>query len=409
MTKRWGMVVNLNSCVGCQTCTIACKHFNATTPGVQWRRVLDVELGRYPEVERLFLVVGCQHCAEPPCVPVCPTGATTQRGDGLVTMDYDLCIGCGYCAVACPYQARTIVHEKSWYYGEPTIQERAVAQDDRWGVAQKCTFCVEKVDEAEERNLTPGVDLEVTPVCSASCIAQAIHFGDFNNVDSNVSRLSRDNASFQMHAELGTDPQIRYLYETPAVPGREPAPGEVEESLSDPNSPLTGAPQTFWDMRAAMNFIFGGFGSGLATMAYLGHLAGALPEAVLTRLYLVAGALMAIGLFSVFLEIGKKLRFLYVLLRPQNSWMTRETYAVAVFYPLVLANLLWPRGTLHLAIAVAALVFLYCQARMLHAGKGIPHGACRWCPGCSCFPACWRASRCSSWYSCLFPWSRFPR
>ena len=72
-TPRWGMVIDLNRCVGCQTCTIACKHANDTSPGVQWRRVLDVEQGTFPDVERLFLVVGCQHCADPPCVPVCPT------------------------------------------------------------------------------------------------------------------------------------------------------------------------------------------------------------------------------------------------------------------------------------------------------------------------------------------------
>ena len=109
-TPRWGMTIDVNRCVGCQTCTIACKHWNGTMPGVQWRRVLDIEEGEFPNVERVFLVTGCQHCAEPPCVPVCPTGATRQREDGLVTMDYDTCIGCGYCAVACPYQARTIAH-----------------------------------------------------------------------------------------------------------------------------------------------------------------------------------------------------------------------------------------------------------------------------------------------------------
>ena len=122
-TPRWGMVVDINRCVGCQTCTIACKHANDTPPGVQWRRVLDVERGAFPDVERLFLVTGCQHCAEPSCVPVCPTGATRQRADGLVTMDYDTCIGCGYCAVSCPYQARTIVHDAKFYYGGPTRQE----------------------------------------------------------------------------------------------------------------------------------------------------------------------------------------------------------------------------------------------------------------------------------------------
>jgi phenylacetyl-CoA:acceptor oxidoreductase subunit 1 len=373
MAERWGMVVDLNRCVGCQTCTVACKHFNDTAPGVQWRRVLDVETGRYPDVARLFLVVGCQHCAEPPCVPVCPTGATRQRADGLVTMDYDLCIGCASCAVACPYQARTIVHEPGWYFGEATVQERHAAHPERLGVAQKCTFCADKVDEAKVRGLTPGVDLEVTPACAAACIAQAIHFGDLAAPDSNVARLVGDNPSFQMHAELGTDPQIHYLYETPSVPGRDPAPDDMDDAaMADPTNPLVGPRQPFWDMRAAMNFVLGGMSSGLAVVAYLGNLAGVVPARALPGVYLVAAALMAVGLVCVFLKLGRKGRFLYVLRRPQSSWMTRETWAVAAFYPAVLADFLWPQPALHLLAALAAAAFLFCQARILHAAKGIP-------------------------------------
>ncbi|MFQ5534331.1 MAG: 4Fe-4S dicluster domain-containing protein [Sphingomonadales bacterium] len=371
--ERYGMVIDLNRCVGCQTCTIACKHANDTPPGVQWRRVLDVETGTFPDVERLFLVTGCQHCAEPPCVPVCPSGATRQRADGLVTMDYDLCIGCASCAVACPYQARTIVHDKAWFYGQETAQETAVAHDDRLGVAQKCTFCVGRVDEAREKGLTPGVDLDVTPACSASCIAQAISFGDFNDPDSNVSRQVADNPSFQMHAELGTDPQIKYLYEAPAIPGREPLPDDADdEHMSDPSNPLVGERQTFWDFRAAMNFVMGGMSAGLAVTAYFAHLWAGLSEQALIAIYGAAGAAMAIGLFFVFLKIGRKARFLYVLLRPQSSWMTRETYAVAVFYPALGAELLWPGAALHGIAALAAAVFLFCQARILYASKGIP-------------------------------------
>ena len=134
--KRYGMTVDVNRCVGCQTCTIACKHANDTPPGVQWRSVLDVEQGDYPDVQRFFLVVGCQHCADPPCVPVCPTGATAQRDDGLVTMDHDLCIGCAYCAVACPYQARTIVHEDTHYFGTKTRQEEQTAHPERIGTSR---------------------------------------------------------------------------------------------------------------------------------------------------------------------------------------------------------------------------------------------------------------------------------
>ena len=374
-TPRWGMVVDLNRCVGCQTCTIACKHANDTPPGVQWRRVLDVEQGTFPNVQREFLVTGCQHCAEPPCVPVCPTGATRQRLDGMVTMDYDLCIGCAYCAVACPYQARTIVHDREWFYGRETVQEQAVAHEERLGVAQKCTFCVERVDEGLEAGRIPGLDLDYTPACSASCIASAIHFGDYNDPASNVSQLVARNASFQMHAQLGTDPQIKYLFETPAVPGREAVAGagvEDEALLADPANPLVGERQTFWDLRAAMNFILGGMGSGLAFLAVLLYFTAGLAQPLLLDLVAGAGVFMAVGLFFVFLEIGRKRRFLYVLLRPQSSWMTRETYCVAVFYPALLLDLWQPRPWLHAVIAAAALGFLICQARILYAGRGIP-------------------------------------
>ena len=372
-TPRYGMVVDLNRCVGCQTCTIACKHHNDTPPGVQWRRVLDVEQGEYPNVERLFLVTGCQHCAEPPCVPVCPTGATRQRADGLVTMDYDTCIGCGYCAVACPYQARTIAHDHEWYFGAPSRQEEQAFDEDRLGVASKCTFCVDKIDEAAvSPGVVPGLDLEATPACAASCIAQALHFGDFADPESNVSRLAHENAHFQMHAELGTDPQIRYLYEVPATtPGRDA--GEADDGRgSDPNDPLVGGRQTFWDIRAAMNFILGGMSSGLAVAAFLAWALGGMPEAALPWFFAAAAVGMGVGLLFVFAEIGRPARFLYVLRRPQTSWMTRETYAVAVFYPAVVADFLWPSPVLHLLIAIAAAAFLFCQGRILHAGKGIP-------------------------------------
>ncbi len=374
MTARYGMVIDLNSCVGCQTCTIACKHANDTPPGVQWRRVIDVELGRFPDVQRLFMVTGCQHCAEPPCVPVCPTGATQQRADGLVTMNYDTCIGCGYCAVACPYQARTIVHEQNWYYGTPTAQETQVAHADRIGVANKCTFCIEKVDNGLAQGLTPGVDPDATPACANSCIATAIHFGDFNDPDSTVSQLAADDRAFQMHQELGTDPQIKYLYGIDgSTPGRDRAADDADdEALRDPANPLAGQRQTFWDWRAAMNFTLGGMSTGLAVMAWLAYALGFLPDIALLTLYIIAGVGMAAGLFCVFLEIARKARFLNVLLRPQTSWMTRETYAVAVFYPALLADLIWPSAGLHFLVALAAAAFLYCQARILPAGRGIP-------------------------------------
>ena len=188
---RWAMVADLRRCVGCQTCTAACKQANDTPPGVQWRRVLDMEVGEYPDVRRSFVPVGCMHCDDPPCMHVCPSTATRKRADGIVTIDYDLCIGCGYCAVACPYQARYKVD----------------------GIATKCTFCVERVDAGLAAGLKPGVDPEATPACVNSCIAAALHFGDLEDPASNVSRLLAQNRHFRMHEELGTGPGFYYLWD----------------------------------------------------------------------------------------------------------------------------------------------------------------------------------------------------
>jgi len=211
---RWAMVADLRRCVGCQTCTAACRHANATPPGVQWRRVLDMEVGEYPDVKRVFLPVGCQHCDEPPCRDVCPTTATRKRDDGIVTVDYDMCIGCGYCAVACPYQARYRTPRAVFAYGGAPAQHEAKRHDPaRIAVATKCTFCVERIDAGTAQGRTPGVDPEATPACVNSCISGALAFGDVDDPDSNVSQLLRENQHFRMHEELGTGPGFYYLWD----------------------------------------------------------------------------------------------------------------------------------------------------------------------------------------------------
>jgi phenylacetyl-CoA:acceptor oxidoreductase subunit 1 len=210
---RWSMVVDLRRCVGCQTCTAACRHANATPPGVQWRRVLDMEVGEYPDVRRTFVPVNCQHCDEPPCMDVCPTTATNKRSDGIVTIDYDLCIGCAYCAVACPYQARSRTDHARFAYGSPMANETSRRDDSRLAVATKCTFCVERIDAGLAQDLRPGVDHEATPACVNACIAQALAFGDLDDPDSNVASLLRDNEHFRMHESLGTGPGVHYLWD----------------------------------------------------------------------------------------------------------------------------------------------------------------------------------------------------
>ena len=210
---RWVMVADLRRCVGCQTCTAACKQANATPPGVQWRRVLDIETGTYPDVKRSFVPVGCMHCADPPCMHVCPSTATRKRADGVVTIDYDLCIGCAYCAVACPYQARYKVDAAEFAYGESMAPEAKRFDPKRIGVATKCTFCSERIDAGVAKRLKPGVDPEATPACVNSCIANALHFGDVEDKNSNVSQLLAENQFFRMHEELGTDPGFYYLWD----------------------------------------------------------------------------------------------------------------------------------------------------------------------------------------------------
>jgi phenylacetyl-CoA:acceptor oxidoreductase subunit 1 len=211
--SRWGMVIDTRRCVGCQTCTIACKQEHALPAGTQWRFVADCEAGEYPDVRRVFLPMQCMHCAAAPCVPVCPTGASRQRADGIVWVAYEACVGCGYCAVACPYHGRHLVHDGASYFGEPTASERATQRPERRGVMTKCTFCKERVDEGLARGLKPGVDADATPMCAVACIAEAIVFGDLDDPTSRVSQLVHDKRAQPLMPECGTLPSVYYVVE----------------------------------------------------------------------------------------------------------------------------------------------------------------------------------------------------
>ena len=210
---RWGMVVDARRCVGCQTCTIACKQEHGLPPGTAWRFVADCEVGEYPDVRRLFLPMQCMHCAEPPCVPVCPTGASRQRADGIVWVAYDACVGCGYCAMACPYHARHLIRTPAGYFGAPTPPEAATVQRERHGVMTKCTFCKERIDDGLTRGLRPGVDAEATPMCAVACIAGAIVFGDLDDPGSPAGRQVAEGHARPLMPECGTSPSVYYRVE----------------------------------------------------------------------------------------------------------------------------------------------------------------------------------------------------
>jgi len=178
--KRWAMLIDLARCTGCQSCVVACKTENNVALGTFRRWVPDVEVGTFPNTRRLFLPLLCNHCDSPPCVPVCPVDATWRRDDGIVVVDWDRCIGCRYCMVACPYAAR----------------------DFDWNGTQmvdKCTFCAHRLDQG------------LLPACVEQCPAEAMIFGDLNDANSEISRIVRTREVQVLKPELGTKPRVFYL------------------------------------------------------------------------------------------------------------------------------------------------------------------------------------------------------
>ena len=197
---RLGMVIDLKRCIGCHACTMACKAENATPPGIFWAGVLEKEVGKYPSVKVTFLPVLCNHCKDAPCEQACPTGATSKRADGIVLVDYDKCIGCRACLVACPYQARFYYDSEKGYFEEGlTPPEEIGYKKFRVGTVQKCTFCTHRIDQGLET------------ACVATCPTKARYFGNLDDPTSEVSRLIVERRGFQLRVEIGTDPSVYYL------------------------------------------------------------------------------------------------------------------------------------------------------------------------------------------------------
>lgn len=206
---RWAMVIDQNKCTGCGHCTMACRATNDVAPTISWTRA--IEAGE-ANGKKVFLPRPCMQCEKAPCVEVCMVKASYYRPDGIVMMDYDRCIGCRYCEVACPYGARAFNWEEfdgpnpavpEW--GEPEVKRRPR------GVVEKCSFCYQRIDRGLALGLTPGVDEEATPACVVCCPMGARSFGDLNDPDSTVSRLLADNQAIRLREDLGTAPRVYYL------------------------------------------------------------------------------------------------------------------------------------------------------------------------------------------------------
>jgi len=214
--RHWGMVIDLKKCVGCNACTVACKVENNTPPGVTYHVVLEEEIGRYPHVTRRFLPRPCLHCEHPPCTRVCPVNATYRRADGIVVIDYDVCIGCRYCLAACPYGARSFDFGEfytaeqtphlaeydlnpNFEYGREWRRHPANRNASPIGNARKCTFCLHRLEKG------------MLPACITTCIGGARFFGDLNDADSLVAQQAASPRVMRLKEELGTEPSVSYL------------------------------------------------------------------------------------------------------------------------------------------------------------------------------------------------------
>lgn len=220
--RRWGMVIDTRKCTGCSSCTVGCVMENKLPPGVVYRPVIDEEKGTYPDVARTFTPRPCMHCEEPGCTPVCPVQATYKRADGIVVVDYEVCIGCRYCLTACPYQARTFDFGEHWtdnaakgadgafalatgrgYQNPPNFEygkhwER-LGDESPIGNARKCTFCTHRLDQG------------MLPMCVSTCVGRATFFGDLNDPKSLVSELAGAPNAYVLKPEAGTHPKVFYL------------------------------------------------------------------------------------------------------------------------------------------------------------------------------------------------------
>ncbi len=181
--KRYGMVIDLRKCIGCQACTVSCSMENLPPVG-QFRTTVqqyEVQVENRDIPTQVMLPRLCNHCANPPCIPVCPTQATYQRDDGIVVVDNQQCVGCAYCVQACPYDARFINHDTQ--------------------TADKCTFCVHRLE------------VGLLPACVESCVGGARVIGDLNNPHSQARRLLSEHANDikVLKPEQGTSPQVYYI------------------------------------------------------------------------------------------------------------------------------------------------------------------------------------------------------
>ncbi len=223
---RWGMVIDLDKCVGCGTCMASCRSENNIPVAdekmaldgrsIFWMDMLTVTEGEYPNVKKRIMPRPCFHCENPPCTKVCPVRATYKNDEGLVGQIYHRCIGCRYCVNACPYNAKYF----NWYPPDISEEQKKHMNPDvsirSKGVVEKCSFCAHRLIRAREKAAAENRELlesDFTTACQDNCPSHAISFGDLDNPYSEVSQLSHSVRAFTLLEDIGTKPKVFYLTE----------------------------------------------------------------------------------------------------------------------------------------------------------------------------------------------------
>lgn len=239
---RWAMVIDLDKCVACQACTVACRQENNTPAvaperaaqgrAIRWNEVIPMPInnpeaaGAYPNVKVRYIPRPCMHCSNPACIKVCPVQATYVDPEGIVRVNYNRCIGCRFCTVACPYGARYFNWEQATWTAEmaqhlnpDTVSENGSLEGPAprpKGVVEKCTFCIHRLRKAQAAAKQEGRAFraeDYVPACVQTCTAKARYFGDLADPASTVSLLASSGRAFRLQEEVGTRPNVIYLRE----------------------------------------------------------------------------------------------------------------------------------------------------------------------------------------------------